>query len=219
MNLKFFEKAKITFSEKKECRKGQEKHAEAKKIVSKLSKYKNKPIFEIITPKHKYIRPYFDMELYRKGNEAEFDKFKKNTIEFVNPAIEFIISKLEGVRKEDLAISESKYKDKISFHIIIPNKQILYTDLYTFQNIYKDEFKKYMIDTSVYPKTGYQKFRLIGTSKRGKNSPLKIVQRDNIYEHFITIIHEDDEIINPVFPKDKVIEMKKTQIMKKNIVN
>jgi hypothetical protein len=92
----------------------------------------------------------------------------------------------------DLAISDSSYESKISFHIII-QRRMKFDDLKAFKKQYSKEMTEHFIDIAPYGIT--QKFRMINTSKINENRPLKtITYIDDLRKHIITYVC-DEEII------------------------
>ena len=189
-------------------------------IIKKLRKneYDNAPIFEVIClKKTPYVKPYFDLDLDNEKHPEEFNKFKNEKDKLLTTATDFICKHM-SCKYKDLAISESIYDKKISYHIVVYKKQILYEDLRKFKEIYKDEFKKIFLDLSPYGST--QKFRMVKTSKVGKNSPLiPITKEKHLAYHFITNINEDMNVITLNFPEEKIVKAQKEKVLKETTNN
>lgn len=159
----------------------------ANDLVKKIEKneYRNIPLFEIIDETNEYIKPYFDYESYHKKKITDerrtsiLLKLKstiKNILFFCDPS--FSISESTYTSKND----DGLYK--YSFHITCPNIIIKKNNFFELVKSMKLLFKKNDLDTAPY--MNYQKFRLVGTSKKDTKSPLKIIEDENYLNHFIT---------------------------------
>ena len=158
------------------------------KIKIDKEKYSNSGLYEYIGSTEQYTKLYFDYESYHDEPVTNEQKTK------IISSTKYVIATLLFNRDEGLkfAISESIYltkdekkdKYKVSFHFIVCNYKILYSELIIIKNLFDTYFKKFNLDTAVYGKT--QKFRMIGTSKVDKKSPLLVVENSCIPDHFIT---------------------------------
>jgi len=190
------------------------------KIIKNKIKYKNTGLYEILNPKQNiYIKPYFDIEI--TDNNEYFKQAIQNKKEFILfPCIEFIIQQF-NVYKSDLAISESKYEYKISYHIVIYNKKILFEQLINWSKQNINNLKQLYFDDCVYKRTP---FRMIYTSKQDKYSPLlpKTYKNDSdIDKHFITNINQCETIflnIKNIQPKKYVDNIQINSIELKEIL-
>jgi len=182
---------------------------ETKKIkISKLKQYlkKNNTSHEIIdNTVHEFVHPYFDIDL--DDCNEEYDIIIKDKPKFLNNITE-LICKHFYCEYEDLAISETLRKDKISYHIVICNNRINLIDFckYMKSEVNSPEFLKLFFDLSVYKK--YNKFRMILCKKENQKAINKpITYKNDILKHVITATSDDDKIIKleqePIKPEIK----------------
>jgi len=181
------------------------KYGSEKNITDLLNngQYKESGVYECITlDKNIYVKPYFDIDLKREDYD-NFDELKEQKRKLKNEAIEYL-NPFFGSTKADWAISESEYDDKISYHLVLSTVQVLYTRLQMFKDIHVKEFKDHCIDTVVYGKS--QRFRMVLTSKEGKNSPLKLLTfKENIASHFITNV-SDKQFISSIKLNEETVD-------------
>ena len=167
-----------------------------KMILSDKTRFNDNPVFEIIDEHNEYVKPYFDFEMYSETNLN--DSNKKDYVLKIKAGISQIL------QKNDLkfATSYSRYTShdekhdnlfKISFHATITNYKIKYASLQKIISNNKKLMNENFFDMSVYSK--YQKFRVVCTSKKGKQAPLTIHENNEHADHFITNPKSDHEII------------------------
>lgn len=167
------------------------------KLIKRLQRgdYNSKILLEVIRlDRNEYVRPYFDIDISDKDVESFDDVFYEKE-KHLKKATDYIETLL-GVDYGELAISESDYTDKISYHIVV-NRAIKYEDMRALKKENKDDFKKHYFDLSPYGKT--QRFRMVLTSKEGKHAPLvPITYADDLTKHFITAVDASTmKIISP----------------------
>lgn len=163
--------------------------------------HSNTPLYEFIRQDTNHIKPYFDVDVKREDVE-DFDSIDKKKV--LKRAVKFINNTFE-TEYADLAISESVKKDKISYHIIVTNKTVLKSELAKFKDLNRKTFKKLFIDDGVYGKS--QKFRIVGTSKEGENSPLiPLTFEDDLTMHLITNIDDAQTNFSFNFPEPEIKE-------------
>lgn len=185
-------------------------------ILSKINgnEYHNKPIFEWIG-EQEYVHPYFDVDCNDDAHNNIYSKYWDNPAQIEDQAIEFIekhfgedsdisIATAHGIKKKrDNKTKEVKKINTLSWHFIINNKKIKYTDMIKFKEVNKEEMQSLCFDISPYGKES-QKFRLVNTSKEGENRPLKPVNyKANLSKHFITNTTDDEEVIKFKFEDEK----------------
>jgi len=161
---------------------------------------KNKNVgYEIINNDLGYIKPYFDIDL--KDEEKDFKKINSNKPKFLSN-IKKILKKHFKIKNSDIAISETKRKNKISYHLVIHNKKILWKSFKNYMLDNFEDFNKYYFDKTVYNK-GYQKFRLINCCKESDGDICKpLNNKKNLERHYITNTSDIDNIIK----LDKIIK-------------
>lgn len=214
---KGLEKQTIKYHIRYDIRKGVEKRVKLKSIIQKLPSDTMK--VEVITSANKYVRPYFDIDIKKTDDsltaEAYEALYNDKSDKVLLPVTEFLTEAFK-IDKDSLAISESTYEDKskISYHIIVHDKQILYQDLVKFKFANIEAFKRLYIDPAPYSKSGYQKFRMIGTSKTGMNAPLIPITHPEYYKHFVTVVEDSYDILTidntePEKPADNPVKVDK----------
>jgi hypothetical protein len=163
-------------------------------LINKIKKFvkQNPTSYEIIDrTKHEYVRPYFDIDV--NDTEEGFNALFNSKEQFLSNIKECIIKHFK-CEDNDFAISETERKDKISYHIILHNKKVLFSDFCTYMKQNKIEFNKFHIDNSVY-KT-YQKFRLIKCRKENQKELLKpLTHKKDLTKHLITAFDDHNELI------------------------
>ena len=181
----------IRYSTAMKATKEQTQEMTDNKLVAELNEkkrfYCNNPLYEIIENGNVNVKPYFDYEEYFDDRATEEYKDKKireikkfARLVFGDDA-EFAIS--ESIYNEKMTHNnEQKYK--LSLHFVIYNVTIQYDALINLTKLLKDVFVNIGIDTEPYK--SYQKFRIIGTSKKDMNSPLSVVKCSKLARHFIT---------------------------------
>lgn len=164
------------------------------KMASKLKKPTTATVYEILsTTADSYNKPYFDIDYKESEHPTTFAEMLKNKEDSIlKPSTDFICKHFK-CKYSDLAISESSYTDKISYHVIIPTMKVNHFDLVEFKNHHTPEFKKLNMDPAVYGRgaKGFQKFRMCHTTKEvGKvKSPSTLKMLDTSYkitDHFIS---------------------------------
>lgn len=180
--------------------------------------YAQKGIYEVFGSKEELDgpelmnHPYFDLDIKKKHHPENFEELVKNKQKILDDAIEFIQKTLNinNPSKE-----ESKYNNKISYHFIFPDYKIKYLELVNFVKDHEEEFKKYHLDPNAYH-PNEQKFRMIRTSKKGKNSPLiPLNYNNNITKHLVTYLDGNEKEIK----YESSQKIKKNVIKKKPIIN
>ena len=110
-------------------------------IEEEMTVSPEKTKYEVLNPKHTlWIKPYFDID--DKQCNLKVDTLYNTTIHFLN--------KIFGVENNDWAVSDDSRKSKSSFHLTFPCFKTTVGDMILLKDHYKDEFKQYNIDTSVY---------------------------------------------------------------------
>ncbi len=191
------------------------KSGSIKQVVKllKSNKYNNSALYEYITKNtNEYIRPYFDVDYKAEDCSTDFDNIMDNKeCQILEPAKQYICSLL-NVNDTDLAISESDYDNKISYHIIV-NRAIKYEDMVELKKTNSNDFKSHHIDIAPYGKTA-QHFRMVNTSKDKMNSPLiPITYAEELERHIISYITDDME----KFELEHTVEAEILQLMDEEI--
>jgi len=163
------------------------------KLAKKLKVATTATAYEVIsTSDTSHTKPYFDIDYKEVDHAKDFKQVYETKAESIlKPGTDFICKHFK-CNYDDLAISESIYDNKISYHIIVATMKILHPELVNFKNTHKDTFKKLNIDPAVYGRgvQKIQKFRLIHTTKEEgvvlKPSPLIMVNKCDVKNHFIS---------------------------------
>jgi len=134
------------------------------------------PIYEIIDETTKYVKPYFDVDLDYVGEKPE---------DPLNNAINFVCQEF-SCQRHLLAITDSCRPCKYSYHLVITDRKIETWEMRQFVNMNGEKMSQLHIDTAPYNGLLTQKFRMVGTSKKGLNAPLKIKSHHPFYQHLIT---------------------------------
>lgn len=142
--------------------------------------------YEVITSKHKQVRPYFDLDIKIKDGASYEEP------EYYLEQAKRLLDK--HFKDPDYAISSSNRPTKISYHIVVGNYLTTVQDLTNLTELL--EFKAVHLDTQVYHSDN-QKFRLIGAKgELSKNKPTTSVKSAINYEasvknHLVTYIDPD----------------------------
>jgi P4 family phage/plasmid primase-like protien len=180
----------------------------------KGTRYSNKMVLEYFDEEVVEVKPYFDIDISNK-NVDDFAELYNHKNEILNKSLEYLHSVFE-IENEDFAISESKYDNKISFHVVI-NKKIKRDMLTLLKKQESLNFKKYCFDLAPYGKT--QKFRMVKTSKDGKNSPLNpITHKTDLAKHIISYVENIDYVKFKIKLEDTTKKSKNNIIKPNNII-
>ena len=180
---------RILYTKSLTTKKNEEEQQSDTQLVKHLQKqrefFQNAELYEVIgfdeTP---FVKPFFDFDCSEKDHPTTFSTYMGQKAELDAKARAFIASAFQ-VSPADLAVSESLYTDKISFHYVVTNRKVKYTDLKAWAEQHSQTFRELFLDRSVY--RSYGKFRMIGTSKQGKRSPLQpLTFHEDLSKHFIS---------------------------------
>lgn len=185
--------------------------------IDKMAKFlkKNSISHEIIDRTiHKFVKPYFDIDVDEFHDR--FDEIKKDKKKFLNICCNTISNHFK-CKKKDMAISETLRDTKISYHIIIHNKQVNNIELEKYMKENVDEFKNLYFDLSIYCK--YQKFRFITCHKVKQTECNKALShKKDITKHFVTNIEDTFDLINLEFKKIEIAKEDEVEVENKNEV-
>ena len=156
--------------------------------VNKLKKqidrheFDNRPVFEYFGGTEQgleqIVHPYFDLDVdFETDNKPPFNPILQQAEEF--------IMKEFNCPKQDLMLSFAHRIDKWSCHIIIPSMKTAISNLVSWKDSHKTELSKLHLDPAVYRKGS---FRVVGTSKKGFNTPL-LMQNGDFNDHLITLLN------------------------------
>lgn len=182
----------------------------ANQILENRKEYSNSGLYERYG-KHltNYVRPFFDLD--KKGSYTCQERQR-----CLDQAIDFILKMFNLTdANSEIAISEASVPDKISFHFVVPVWKVKYTDLMDWTAKNKKILKSLYLDDGIYGER--RTLRIVGTSKAGKNAPLKpLTLTDDFTKHFLTFAPNETPKFE--FPKIheqssvKDLDIKKTKI-------
>ena len=158
-------------------------------IIEEMTLSPNKAKYEVLNPNRTHwIKPYFDID--DKKCRVTIDTLYDNTIHFLNTIF--------GVENNDWAVSDDSRKSKSSFHLTLPCFKTTIHDMIRLKEHYKDKFKQYNIDTSVYS-NGDQKMRIINfkheTDKQSNGlEPFTFTYSPETHKHIISIVEDNAKV-------------------------
>ena len=167
------------------------------------------------------IKPYFDLDLKDEEYDtirATFTTQKLMADSILKNAKNFIIKILKIPDDKKLYVSQSKYKKKISFHIVADYNMVK-SNFYELINDHKPEMQKYYLDTKVYMST--QKFRFIHVAHKWQDKDtskwynkfelipeVPIMNTIDFSKHIISYIDDNMEKIKYISPIIKEVKEK-----------
>lgn len=184
-------------------------------MVNIVSEPTTNTVHEIIDSSFsEYVRPYTDLDI-KQSDYSNFDELKQNKRRIVDTTKKWMCDTFK-CPEEDIAYSQSRYVDKISYHFVVTTKKVNYVDLNTFMKQNTTELKQLYIDPVVY-KNHNQKIRMINTSKEYKRTPkLPMNFKNDLSKHLITNVSDDMDIVKLHIkePTDKVIKRQTPSTLK-----